>query len=110
MNIYVLCQGRLSDIFDPDNGGTIGVMDIAAGIRRHVAAGNLRSVADGIPAFNYSDMGRLRGEARRSHSDAVCVLDADWCMHIDSWTVQVLKGFSLFFETENGRDRSRMQG
>ena len=28
-------KGRLSDIFDPDNGGTIGVMDIAAGIRRH---------------------------------------------------------------------------
>jgi len=47
LDINPLDHGRLSDIFDPDNGGTIGVMDIAAGIRR------------------------LRGEARRS--DIVCV-------------------------------------
>lgn len=47
LDINPLDHGRLSDIFDPDNGGTIGVMDIAAGIRR------------------------LRGEARRS--DVVCI-------------------------------------
>jgi len=47
LDINPLDHGRLSDIFDPDNGGTIGVMDIAHGIRR------------------------LRGEARRS--DVVCI-------------------------------------
>lgn len=41
-------KGRLSDIFDPDSGGTIGVMDIAAGIRRRPNAegcDNLNSAA-----------------------------------------------------------------
>eukprot|EP00930_Biecheleria_cincta_P035771 TRINITY_DN24588_c0_g1_i1.p1 TRINITY_DN24588_c0_g1~~TRINITY_DN24588_c0_g1_i1.p1 ORF type:complete len:626 (+),score=104.29 TRINITY_DN24588_c0_g1_i1:24-1880(+) len=47
LDISVLDHGRLSDIFDPDNGGTVNVMDIAQGIRR------------------------LRGEARQS--DIVCI-------------------------------------
>lgn len=38
-------KGRLSDIFDPDNGGTIGVMDIAHGIRR--PSGDFRAQAPG---------------------------------------------------------------
>eukprot|EP00931_Biecheleriopsis_adriatica_P054027 TRINITY_DN31757_c0_g1_i1.p1 TRINITY_DN31757_c0_g1~~TRINITY_DN31757_c0_g1_i1.p1 ORF type:complete len:647 (+),score=88.02 TRINITY_DN31757_c0_g1_i1:38-1942(+) len=47
LDINPLDHARLSDIFDPDNGGTVGVLDIAAGIRR------------------------LRGDARRS--DVVCL-------------------------------------
>lgn len=47
LDIHPQDRTRLSDIFDPDNGGTVALSDVAAGIRR------------------------LRGEPRRS--DIVCV-------------------------------------
>ncbi|CAJ1398546.1 unnamed protein product [Effrenium voratum] len=47
LDIHPQDRARLSDIFDPDNGGTVQLSDVAAGIRR------------------------LRGEPRRS--DIVCV-------------------------------------
>lgn len=47
LDIHPSDRTRLSDIFDPDNGGTVGIIDIATGIRR------------------------LRGEPRRS--DIICV-------------------------------------